>query len=257
MKTKKSKKPKNSNDDLSDATQSIDCEITDFSSILKDDLEDNNMPTYKQKHFLMPSKNFRMLITGPSGCGKSNLLMNFLLKFIHFDKLYVYTRHMEQDCYRKLRRVLENVEERTCEQILTIDNDPDNIISPDELDSSKQNVVVFDDFVLANQGAQKKMVELYIRGRHANCSCFYLSQMYHKVPRDIRLNSTHLSIFDVCNRREMSLLCAELNTSMSKDQFHHVYKMCTQEPYDFMYIDRESKHFPYRRNLDKFYINNK
>jgi septin family protein len=234
--------------------KSIDCLITDFSSILNDGEDD--MPSYRQRHFLMPNKTFRMLLVGPSGCGKSNLLMNFLLKFLHYDKLYVYTRHMEQDCYKKLKRVLENVENETGEEILTIDNDPNNIVSPEDLDTQMQNLIVFDDLVLADKSIQRKITEMFVRGRHENCSCIYISQMYHKIPRDIRLNATHLCIFDVCNKREMSLLATELNNSMSRDDFINMYNMCTQDPYDFMYIDRENKHFPFRRNLDDFYAPN-
>ena len=248
-KTKKSKKV----DRLIDRFDSVD--VTDFSSILNESEDENGKPSYRQKHFLMPSKTFRMLMVGPSGSGKSNLLMNFFLKFLDYDKIYIYTRHMDQDCYKKLRRVLENVENETGEEILTIDNDPENIISPDDLDPHMQNLVVFDDLVLADKAIQRKMTELFVRGRHANCSCFYLSQMYHKVPRDIRLNSTHLCIFDVCNKREMSLLATELNTCMPRDEFINMYNLCTQEPFDFMYVDRENKHFPYRKKLNDFYYN--
>jgi hypothetical protein len=197
-----------------------------------------------------------MLLVGPSGSGKSNLLMNFLLKFLDYDKINIYTKHMDQDCYKKLKRVLENVEAETCEDILTIDNDPENIISPEDLNPHMQNLVVFDDLVLADKTVQRKITELYVRGRHANCSCIYLSQMYHKIPRDIRLNSTHLCIFDVCNKREMSLLSTELNSKMSNSDFINMYGKCTQDPYTFMYIDRENKHFPFRRNLDDFYAPN-
>jgi hypothetical protein len=232
-----------------------DCTITDFTSILNQSGDEDDMPPYRQKHFLMPSKTFRMLLVGPSGSGKSNLLMNFLLKFLDYDKIYIYTKHMDQDCYKKLRRVLENVEYETGEQILTIDNDPENIISPGDLDPHMQNLVVFDDLVLADISIQRKITEMFVRGRHANCSCFYLSQMYHKIPRDIRLNSTHLCIFDVCNKREMSLLASELNNSMPRDDFIDMYNMCTEKPFDFMYIDRENKHFPFRRNLNNFYVN--
>jgi hypothetical protein len=112
-----------------------------------------------------------MLLVGPSGSGKTNLLMNLLLKFIDYDKLYVYSPHLEQDCYKKLKRVSECVEKETGEEILTIDNDLENVISPEDLDPHMQNIVVFDGLVLADKAIQRKITELYVRGRHANCSC--------------------------------------------------------------------------------------
>ena len=138
---------------------------------------------------------------------------------------------------------------------MTIEANLDDMVSPEDLDPHMQNVIVFDDLVLSNKESQRKMTEMFVRGRHVSASCFYLSQMYHKIPRDIRLNSTHLCIFDVCNKREMSLLATELNTCMPRDDFIDMYNMCTEKPFDFMYIDRENKHFPFRRNLNNFYDN--
>jgi hypothetical protein len=132
----------------------------------------------------------------------------------------------------------------------------DDMVSPEDLDPHMQSVIVFDDLVLSGKESQRKMTEMSVRGRHANCSCFYLSQMYHKIPRDIRLNSTHLCIFNVCNKREMSLLATELNTCMPRDEFINMYNLCTQDSYNFMYINREDKYLPYRRNLNEFYAPN-
>jgi Ni2+-binding GTPase involved in maturation of urease and hydrogenase len=129
---KKSKKTKKVID------RSIDCSITDFSCILNESDDENEMPSYRQKHYLLPSKTFRMLLVGPSGSGKTNLLMNLLLKFIDYDKIYVYTKHTEQECYKKLKRVLQHVESETGEQILTIEIESENIISAEDLDPNMQ-----------------------------------------------------------------------------------------------------------------------
>jgi hypothetical protein len=236
--------------------KSNDCSITNFSDILNESGDEDHMASYRQKHFLMPSKNFRMLLVGPSGSGKTNLLLNFLMKFIDYDKLYVYSPHLQQDCYKKLKNVLECVENKIGEEILRMESTLDEMISPEELDSNMQNVFVFDDLVLSSKESQRKMTEMFVRGRHSNTSCFYLSQMYHRIPRDIRLNSTHLCIFDVCNKREMSLLATELNTCMPRDDFINMYGKCTEKPFDFMYIDRENKLFPYRKNLNNYFIKN-
>ena len=50
-------------------------------------------------NFLAPKWSFRMLIIGPSGCGKSNLLMNLITKYLYYDKLFLYSKHLDQPLY--------------------------------------------------------------------------------------------------------------------------------------------------------------
>ena len=48
------------------------------------------------KHKLLPQFPFNLCISGPTGCGKGVLLLNLILKFIHFDRLYLATKHIDQ-----------------------------------------------------------------------------------------------------------------------------------------------------------------
>ena len=56
-------------------------------------------------------------------------------------------------------------------------------------------LIVFDDMI-ANMIDNKKLnpvvTELFIRGRKLNISIVFIMQSYFKVPKDVKLNSTHL-----------------------------------------------------------------
>ena len=47
------------------------------------------------------------------------------------------------------------------------------------------------------------VTELFIRGRKLNISIIFITQSYFKVPKDVRLNSTHIFIMKIPNEREL------------------------------------------------------
>ena len=47
------------------------------------------------------------------------------------------------------------------------------------------------------------MTELLIRGRKLNISIVFITQSYFKVPKDVRLNSTHFFIIKIPRKREL------------------------------------------------------
>ena len=47
------------------------------------------------------------------------------------------------------------------------------------------------------------VTELFIRGRKLNISIVFITQSYFKVPKDVRLNSTHFFIMKIPNKREL------------------------------------------------------
>ena len=62
------------------------------------------------------------------------------------------------------------------------------------LDKENKNLIVFGD-MLADMINNKKLTsivtELFIRGRKLNISLVFITQSYFKVPKDVRLNTTH------------------------------------------------------------------
>ena len=55
-------------------------------------------------------------------------------------------------------------------------------------------LIVFDDMIadmINNKKLDSIVTELFIRGRKLNISIVFITQSYFKVPKDVRLNSTH------------------------------------------------------------------
>ena len=55
-----------------------------------------------------------------------------------------------------------------------------DVPDPHELNPGDKNLMIFDDLLLEKQN---KCESYYIRGRHSNVDCCYLSQNYFKLPR--------------------------------------------------------------------------
>ena len=67
-------------------------------------------------------------------------------------------------------------------------------------------LIVFDDMIadmIHNKKLDSIVTELFMRGRKLNISLVFIMQSYFKVPKDVRLNTTHFFIAKIRNRREI------------------------------------------------------
>ena len=55
--------------------------------------------------------------------------------------------------------------------------------------------------MINNSKLNPVVTELFIRGRKLNISIVFITQSYFKVPKDVRLNSTHFFIMNIPNKR--------------------------------------------------------
>ena len=74
------------------------------------------------------------------------------------------------------------------------------------IDKENKILLIFDDMI-ADMNNNKKLnsvvTELFIRGRKLNISLVFIMQSYFKVPKDVRLNTTHFFIMKISNKREL------------------------------------------------------
>ena len=214
---------------------------------------------FLNKHVLAPIWPFRLLICGSTGCGKTNLLLNLILKYLYYNKIYIYAKDLTESKYQMLQDFFEEVEtnmkERTDDdfQVATFSSSKDDIVNVDDLDKDYQNLVIFDDFV--TEADQHLIEDLFIRGRKKNCSLIYLTQSYFSTPKDIRLQCNYFVFYSISNERELSDIQRDHCLDIDKKTFKAYFKEATSEPYNFFLIDKKTKELRYRKNLDTI-INN-
>ena len=244
--------------------------------------------TARSNHKLLP-KNVRGLIVGKSDCGKTTLLLNLLLNpgWLDYDKLFVFSKSLFQPEYAVLRKAMEcklpkeailwlfNNQRAIQESGLTIvefiecvakemnkksdiecyffDNSSE-VPDPRELNPENKNVMVFDDLLLEKQNACEKY---YVRGRHSNVDCFYLSQNYFKLPRQtIRENANFICLFRQDLKNISHIYSDHSSSDMKQEEFREMCKKIWEKPHDFAVIDltRDKDEGKYRRCLDEFYL---
>ena len=151
---------------------------------------------------------YRILILKGSGSGKTNTLLNLINNKPDIDKIYLYAKDPYQDKYQFLINKKESIR-------LKHFNDPKAFIdySNDMHDLYKNNndynpdkenkiLIVFDDMI-NNKNLNSIVTELFIRNRKLNISLVFIKQSYFKVPKNVRLNTTHFFIMKIPNKREL------------------------------------------------------
>ena len=71
-------------------------------------------------------------------------------------------------------------------------------------DKERKVLIVFDDMIadmINNKRLSPVMTELFIRGRKLDTSIVFITQCYFKVSKDFRLNSTHIFIMKIPNKK--------------------------------------------------------
>ena len=101
-------------------------------------------------------------------------------------------------------------------------------------------LIVFDDMIadmINNDKLNPIVTELFVRGRKLNISIVFITQSYFKVPKNVRLNSTHFVIMKIPNKRELQQTALNHSSDIDFKDFMKIYKKYTKEPYSFLVND--------------------
>ena len=88
-----------------------------------------------------------------------------------------------------------------------------------------------------NKKLNPVVIELFIRGRKLNIYLVFITQSYFKVPKDVRLNTTHFFIMKIKSNRELRQIALNHSSDIDFKDFIRVYKKCTAEPYSSLVND--------------------
>ena len=207
-----------------------------------DDYTNEDITEHNPMWPYIPDHPYRILIIGSSGSGKTNTL-NLINNQPDIDKIYLYAK----DSYEKKYQYLIN----KCEEVgLDHFNDPKTFIEYSNdmrdvykniedynLGRERKILIVFDDMIadmINNKKLNPIVTELFIRGRKLNISIAFITQSYFKVPKDVRLNSTHFCIMKILNKRELQQIALNHSSDIDFKDFMKIYKECIKEPYSFL-----------------------
>ena len=108
------------------------------------------------------------------------------------------------------------------------------------LRKKRKVLIVFDDMItdmINNKKLDSIVTELFIRGRKLNISIVFIMQSYFKVPKDVRLNSTHFFIMKIPNKRELQQIALNHSSDIDFKDFMKICKKYSEEPYPFLVND--------------------
>ena len=165
---------------------------------------DNYVNENKTKHNknwpYTPDHPYRILIIGGSGSGKTNVLLNLIDNQPDIDKIYLYAKDPYEAKYQYLINIREKVGLKRFNDpkaFIEYSNDMCDVYKNiDEYNVNKEHkiLIVFDDMIsdiIKNKKLNSVVTKLFIRGRKLNISLVFITQSYFKVPKDVKLNTTH------------------------------------------------------------------
>lgn len=204
---------------------------------------------FKKHGILFGGNSKRCLAVGSSGCGKTNAILSLLEhpNGLRFENIYLYSKSLYQPKYEYLRLLLKPIKEIGYYEF----DDGDNVIEPQEI--KPNSVIIFDDVVSCNQNIIKNY---FCFGRHKNTDCFYLSQTYSSIPKQLIRDNANLIIAfqqDMTNLKH--IYDDHVSVDMTFQQFKDLCSSCWSKKYGFLVIDKdcELNNGRYRKEFDKFF----
>ena len=207
-----------------------------------DDYTNENKSEHNSKWPYIPDHPYRIIIIGGSGSGKTNALLNLINNQPDIDKIYLYAKDPYEAKYQHLINKREKVglgHSNDPKAFMEYSNDMQDVYKNIEEYNAEKNrniPIVFDDMIadmINNKKLNSIVTEFFIRGRKLNISTVFITKSYLKVPKDVRLNSTHFFIMKIPNKRELQRTALNHSSDIDFKDFIKIYKKCTAEPYSF------------------------
>ena len=211
-----------------------------------DEYTNENKTEHNSKWPCIPDHPYRILTACGSGSGKTNALLNLINNQPDIDKIYLYAKDPYEAKYQYLinKRGKVGLDHfKNPRDFIEYSNDMQDVYKniEDYNPGKKRKILIVFDDMIADMFNNKKLnpvvTELFIRGRKLNLSIVFVIQSYFKVPKDVRLNSTHFFITKVPNKRELHQIALNHSSDIDFKDSMKIYKKCTAGPYSFLVND--------------------
>ena len=187
--------------------------------------------------------------------------MNLIKNQPDIDKIYFYAKDSYEAKYQYLINKREKIRLNHYDDpkaFIEYSNDMQDVYKNiDEYHADKERKIlrVFDDMIaemINNKKLNSIVTDLLIRGRKLNISLVFITQSYFKVPKDVRLNTTHFFIMKIPNKREVQQIALNHLSDINSKDFIKICKKCTSETYSFLVNDAKlasDNPLRFRKNL--------
>ena len=209
-----------------------------------DDYVNENKTKHNKNWPYIPDHPYRILIIGGSGSGKTNVLLNLIENQPDIDEIYLYAKDPFEGKYEYLIKIRKKVgiddHNNPYIEYSNYMHDVYKNINCYNPDKEKKMLIVFNDMIadmINNKNLSSVVIKLFIRGRKLNISLGFITQSYFKVPKDVRLNTTHFFIANIPNRTELQEIAWNHSSYISAKVFDNIYRKCTVEAYSFSVND--------------------
>ena len=171
--------------------------------------------------------------------------MNLINNQPYIEKIYLYAKHPYKAKYQyfKKREKVGLNHFNDPKAFMEYSNDMEDVYKniEDYNPGKKRKILIVFDNMIADMNNNKKLnpvvTELFIREGKLNISIVFITQSYFKVPKDVRLKSTHFFIMKIPNKRELQQTALNHSSDIDFKDFIKMYKKCTPEPYSFLVND--------------------
>ena len=177
--------------------------MINFDDVTKNKTEHNPKWPYIQDH---PS---RILIIGGFASRKTNALLNLINNQPDIDKIYLYVKDRYEAKYQYLINKREKVGLKHYDDLkafIEYSNDIQDVYKNIEEYNPGKKRKIFEYMIadiISNNKLNSIATELFIRDVKLNISLVFTTQSYFKIPKDVRLNSTHIFIKKSPSKKEL------------------------------------------------------
>jgi hypothetical protein len=204
-----------------------------------------------------PNTSFFWTIVGKAGSGKTSLLVNTMIhKEIYkkaFDKVILVQpktsrASLNDNIFEGLpdNQIFEKLDFNVVDRIEMIRKDFDK-----QNETKKKNrnmLLILDDVTASLRDNEDVLIQLTTNRRHLKLSIVLLVQFLMSIPRPIRLQITHITVFKPSNEIEGNIIRDEFANLPSKD-FKKLTRFVWRDSHDFLFIDKQSE--KYYKNLQQ------
>ena len=175
-----------------------------------DDYTNENQTKHNPNWLYTPDNPYRILIIRGSGFGKTNALFNLIKNQPDIDKIYLYAKDLyepKQQFLIKKREIIGLKHFNDAKAFIEYSNYMHDVYKNiyDYNPNKENKISIVSDDMIADMINNKKLnsivTELFIRDRKLNISLVFITQSYFKVPKDVRLNTSHFFIMKIPNKR--------------------------------------------------------